>query len=248
MLTTHPAMTGERTVSKTAVNSNRIDSENPTDLPDNILETDDTSNLKSGQASDPHGRDELPQEMKQHNKVGTNRGVETLFRNTYRVHVEVSALADSKANFLISVNSIIMVLMVSHGMNYIAHKVLFIPIGIVMATSIGSMVFAVLAARPRINKGGAHSTQVPDAGPNLLFFGSFTRLSKEDFIGKLTEIVRDPQALYRAMMADIYEMGLVLQQKFSRLKVAYNFLLIGLPIGVVIFLIMQGMIVGGSLK
>ena len=187
-------------------------------------------------------------ELPKKKKLGTNRGIETLFRNTYRVHVELSALADSKANFLISVNSIVMVLIVSHGMEYVTHRALLLPVGIVMATCIGSMIFAVLVARPRIAKlkgAGIHSEKIDT---NLLFFGSFTGLTKEEYITGLSETMKDGELLYPTMMADIYEMGKVLQKKFARLQSAYGFLLYGMPVGVIIFLIMQGYFIAKGLK
>ena len=45
------------------------------------------------------------------------------------------------------------------------------------------------------------------------------------------------------MMGDIYEMGIVLQKKYTRLKLAYGFLLYGLPIGLITFVIMECIIV-----
>jgi len=186
---------------------------------------------------------QLREKKKKNKKLGTNRGIETLFRNIYRVHVEVSALADTKANFLISVNSIIMILVVAHGMQYVTHKGLLIPIGIVMATSIGSMIFAVLVARPRFNKNIPHVTGLPIAKPNLLFFGSFAHMEKDAFIDQFTDMIQDPEALYKSMMGDVYEMGLILQKKYSRLKAAYCVLLYGMPLGVIIFVIMESIIV-----
>ncbi len=194
---------------------------------------------------DPTNPEPTPPKKK---KLGTSRGIETLFRNTYRVHVEVSALADSKANFLISVNSIIMILVVSHGMEYITHKALLFPAGIVMATSIGSMIFAVLVARPRITKNNGRGTHLQKDGSNLLFFGSFTELTKEEFIASLSETIKDAELLYPMMMADIYEMGKVLRKKFARLQIAYGFLLYGMPVGLIIFLIMQSYIIASGLK
>ena len=186
---------------------------------------------------------EVKKKKKKKKKLGTSRGIETLFRNTYRVHVEVSALADSKANFLISVNSIIMILIVSHAMQYITHKGLLIPVGIVMATSIGSMIFAVLVARPRFNKGNVTKTHFEKGGSNLLFFGSFTNMSKEDFVASLSETIMDGEQLYPMMMGDIYELGLVLKRKFIRLQIAYGILLYGMPVGVIIFVVMQALII-----
>ncbi|NNE92330.1 MAG: hypothetical protein HKN23_11835 [Verrucomicrobiales bacterium] len=194
---------------------------------------------------DPSGSQPPPDDggkkKKKKSKLGTSRGIETLFRNTYRVHVEVSALADTKANFLISVNSIVMILLVSHGMNYIVGKPwMLVPVGIVIATSIGSMIFSVLVARPRIKKVlNPHDPTPQTRGGNLLFFGSFTELTEDEFVANLSETVKDPEVLYPMMMADIYSMGLVLRKKFARLQIAYGFLLYGMPVGVVIFVGMQ---------
>ncbi|HQW29620.1 MAG TPA: hypothetical protein PK529_10575, partial [Verrucomicrobiales bacterium] len=51
-------------------------------------------------------REKLEKRAMKEKSPGMSKGVETLFKNIYRVHVEVSAMADNKANFLISVNSI----------------------------------------------------------------------------------------------------------------------------------------------
>ena len=48
--------------------------------------------------------------------LGTNRGVETLFRSAYRVQMDLTGLADNKANIMISVNSIMMSILFSVGM------------------------------------------------------------------------------------------------------------------------------------
>ena len=70
-------------------------------------------------------------------KLGSNRGVETMFRNACRVHVELSAIADSKANFLISVNSIILILAAAHGKEVVTDKLLLFPAVIVIGSCVG---------------------------------------------------------------------------------------------------------------
>ena len=39
--------------------------------------------------------------------LGTSRGIETLFKTQYRVNMDLSALADTKSNIMISINGII---------------------------------------------------------------------------------------------------------------------------------------------
>ncbi len=184
------------------------------------------------------GSEEIPVPKKK--KLGSSRSVETLFRNIYRVHVEVSALADNKANFLISVNSIIMILATAHGKDIVTDPLLVLPAAIIVISCVGSMIFAVLVARPRITNKTAQPRNPESANsPNLLFFGSFTHIPKEEYLKGMSEIVSDPQLIYPAMTSDVYDMGMVLSQKYGRLKIAYGFMLFGMPTGVVVFLAMQ---------
>ena len=176
---------------------------------------------------------------KKKKKVGTSRGVETLFRNVCRVHVEVSSLADTKANFLISVNSVLLVLATAHAKEIVTHQILLIPAAIVIGTCVGSMIFAVLVARPRVTYADAAVIDSPKRATNLLFFGAYTDLSKEEYVQELTGLIRDPELVYPAMMSDLYDMGKVLRKKYYRLQLAYGFLLYGLPTGLVLFLAIQ---------
>jgi hypothetical protein len=174
-------------------------------------------------------------------KLGSNRGVETMFRNTCRVHVELSALADSKANFLISVNSIILVLAAAHGKEVVTDRLLLFPAAIVIGSCVGSMVYAAIVARPRVTrlrkKGERELSDNEET--NLLFFGGFTKIRKEEYVESMSDLIVRPEAIYPTMAADIYDMGKVLERKFERLQTAYGYLLYGLPIGLVLFLTIQ---------
>ena len=44
---------------------------------------------------------------------GTNRGVETMFRSAYRVQMELTSLADNKANMMTSINGIIISIIIA---------------------------------------------------------------------------------------------------------------------------------------
>ena len=46
-------------------------------------------------------------------KKKLNRGVETMFRTTSKNHMDLSSIADNKANIMISVNSIIISILVT---------------------------------------------------------------------------------------------------------------------------------------
>lgn len=182
--------------------------------------------------------------VKKMKKLGSNRGVETMFRNAYRVHVELSAMADNKANFLISVNSIILILAAAHGKEVVTDRLLLFPAAIVIGSCVGSMIFAAIVARPRVTsrKKRGEQKHKMETSPNLLFFGGFTRIEKDDYLERMEDLIVRSEAIYPTMTADIYDMGKVLERKFQRLQTAYGYLLYGLPAGLVLFLILQAIL------
>lgn len=182
---------------------------------------------------------EIEAKVKKSKKLGKNRGVETLLRNTYRAHIALNTLADTKANFLITVNSALMILASSHGMTYAHNRLLLIPIAIIVLTCIGSMALAVLCARPRVDHEAYRRDEDGKTHGNLIFFGSFCQLSEPEFKEELLDVLREGEKVYPVMISDLYQMGKVLDKKYARLKTAYAILMVGLPIGVILFFVLQ---------
>jgi len=83
--------------------------------------------------------------------LGSTRGIETMFRTSYRTHIDMSSLADSKANIMISINGLIMsILIASISPKIDTNAWLLLPTSVLLLGCLLSMVFAVLAARPRV--------------------------------------------------------------------------------------------------
>jgi hypothetical protein len=88
---------------------------------------------------------------------GAGRGVETMFRSSYRTHLDLSALADSKANIMISINGImISILLATIYPSIAANLLLLLPAAVLVLGCLASVVCAVMAARPRVT--GRHVT------------------------------------------------------------------------------------------
>lgn len=86
--------------------------------------------------------------------LGTNKGVETMFRNAVRSEMELLALAATKANIMISLNGfIVSALMISGAFIFSSSPEFLIPASTFMITAAASIVFALLSASPeRIGK------------------------------------------------------------------------------------------------
>ncbi|UYZ57891.1 Pycsar system effector family protein [Hymenobacter latericus] len=167
------------------------------------------------------------------------RGVETMFRSTYGQHIQLSGMADQKANMMISLNAVLLSVIITYlgaktstlGPAFTKNPVLAVPMGLLVATSLGSVVTAILSAQPDVTsfKWLRRSPQIAtNRRVNLLFFGNFTRLSLDHFQEGMHELMRNKDLLYTNMVTDIYYLGEVLSRKYRLLRVSYTIFMVGL--------------------
>lgn len=168
----------------------------------------------------------------------TERGIQTMFRTTSNNHFELSSLADSKSNIMISVNSII----ISVTLTVLLARLAFyphyiIPTIILLAVCLSSIIFAILATRPSISGGRFTEEDIRNKKTNLLFFGNFYRMSLDEYNWGMNEMLKDREYLYNSMIKDIYFLGVVLAKKYRYLRIAYTIFMWGLIAAVIAFAI-----------
>jgi predicted metal-dependent HD superfamily phosphohydrolase len=166
------------------------------------------------------------------------RGVETMYRTTYRTHTNLSAMADSKANLMLSVNAIVISILVSNLLPKLqdgANWKVVVPTVLLTATCLGSMVYATLATRPKITEGKVTREAIKQRKANLLFFGNFYNMGLEEFQWGVNEMLKDPEFLYSSMSRDLYFLGIVLAKKYQYLSTCYNIFMYGLIISMAAF-------------
>ena len=166
------------------------------------------------------------------------RGVETMFRTAYRTHLELSTLADTKANIMISINGIIISIIVATVSSTVADNAsLLLPAAVLLLTCMGSLVFAILAARPRISSEVVDPEEVRSGKRNILFFGNFVHMPEDEFVEGIQDLMRRKDDLYDTMSRDLYSLGSVLARKYQLIRTAYNIFMVGLTVGVTLFVI-----------
>ena len=173
---------------------------------------------------------------------GSGRGVETMFRTAYRTHLDLSSIADNKANIMISINGIIISILLATiypSLDY--NRGLLIPSTLLLLGCLGSLIPAVLAARPRVTRREITIEDVRERRANLLFFGNFINLEEEDFLSGMWELINDRERNYTTMMRDLYGLGLVLEKKYRLLRVSYTVFMVGLAVGVLGFLVVYAL-------
>ncbi len=166
------------------------------------------------------------------------RGVSDMFRTSYRNHIELSAIADNKSNIMISINGIIISIMIasiSTQINY--NPWLLLSTTILLITCMTSLIYSILAARPRVNNEKVTLDDVRSNRSNILFFGNFYKMEREDYVTGIEELMSDSERLYDTMARDIHSLGVVLSKKFRLLRIAYNIFMVGLVVSVCSFLL-----------
>jgi hypothetical protein len=175
-------------------------------------------------------------EAKKEKEKRPERGVETMFRLTSQNHVELSAMADNKANIMITVNSIIVSILVSILIRkFEEFPNLVVPTIILTTVCLVTIVFAVLATRPNVSSGRFTREDILAKRTNLLFFGNFHNVSLQDYEAGVREMMKDSEFLYGSMTRDIYYQGKVLGRKYRLLRISYTVFMFGFVLAVISF-------------
>ncbi len=199
----------------------------PDQTPHNLRELEQTKKQKKK----PKKREES---RKSDGKVG--RGVETMFRTTYRTHVNLSSIADNKANIMLSVNAIILSISAANLFPKLdTNPHLLVPTIILVGVCLASLFFAIQATRPKVTEGNSSLEDIRARRSNLLFFGNFYNMELEAFQEGMKEMIEDEDFLYSSMTRDLYYLGVVLAKKYAFLRICYNIFLFGLILAVLGF-------------
>ncbi len=168
----------------------------------------------------------------------TERGVVAMFRIMSENHINLSQMADSKANIMISVNTIVISILISVLLGKLQfYPEYIIPAIILVGICLAAVVFAILATRPNISGGTFTREDIQNKKINLLFFGNFYKMKLDDYDWAMKEMMKDREYLYGSMIKDMYFLGIVLARKYKFLRISYNIFMYGLVAAIVAFVI-----------
>lgn len=190
-------------------------------------------------------REKLKRKLKKQNKkkkevtkskAQPKRGIETMFRSLYHSHINLSSMADSKANMMISINSLIISITLTLvgakvsllGTSFKQNQIVIYPIITLLLTSLGSIIFAILSAKPNVTSKITSIDEIKEKNVSVLFFGNYSHLKRGDFENEITEIMKNEDKLYGNMIRDLYYLGKVLSKKYHLIRWAYTVFMIGL--------------------
>lgn len=154
-----------------------------------------------------------------------------LIRTAQSNTLNLSQMADGKANILIGATFVVFSLVITQAFgDDVKWSVICLAV-----TAFSSAIFAVLAITPPLR-----AKAVPKEHVNLLFFGHFSLMDEEAWITEMLGRLNADEALYRVMLRDLYQNGLVLhRRKYRYLALAYHLFLGGLGLTLAVYLIEQ---------
>ena len=169
-----------------------------------------------------------------------NRAIQTYFRTNYRNHINLSAIADNKANIMISVNAILLSVLVSlltYKNITETNPMVLMAVIIFFITGLASLVYAVLSARPKVTTINKNVKDVNELKKNLVFFGNYVHLNLEEYEEAVDAMFRDGELIYGNMTRDIYFLGKVLDKKYRYLTNSYNVFMVGFVATAITFIV-----------
>ena len=174
-----------------------------------------------------------------------NRSAQMMFKTSLRNHLDLSALADNKANIMLSVNALIITIIMPVAVSFIQGNLyLLFPLTTLLLTCLASMIYATLATRPIKMSGTTSQEKIQNGKANLFFFGNFYKMNFDEYKANLQDSISREEALDDAIMRDLFFLGKSLGIKYSQLRVCYTIFMIGITLSVIAFGLSYGFFIG----
>ncbi len=172
------------------------------------------------------------------NTIGTSKSAQTMFKTALRNHIDLSAIADNKANIMLSVNALIITFALPLlGKEIAANRTLLFPTILLLSVCVVSMIFATLATRPIPMKGYSTMESILAKKSNLFFFGNYYRMSFEEYEQGMNATVADDTILDTTIMRDLFFLGRTLGFKYAHLRKCYTIFMYGIIVTVIAFVV-----------
>jgi|TARA_Y100000296_G_C5106108_1_gene222649 hypothetical protein len=153
--------------------------------------------------------------------------VDNLLRLNYTNQLRLTLMADTKANIMITVSSIVFSICLAN----ITNSALTLPLSFLGSCSTISLVFAIIVIMPKIDYPKTKTGHIDKNSPfyNPLFFGHFAHIDIREYKNEYKARLMKDEFITDALVSDIYGIGRVIAtNKFKYLRYSYITFLIGL--------------------
>lgn len=172
--------------------------------------------------------------------ISSNRASLLHFKTALRNHINLSAVADRKANIMLSVNALIVTVALPILINYMQSiPNLQIPTIILAIVGLSSMLFATLSTRPISMPGRTSVEDIDNNKSNLFFFGNFHKMDYEEYEAGVKKVIASSEMVDQSVIRDLFFSGKAVGRKFDYLRICYNLFMYGMILVVLSYLIVS---------
>jgi hypothetical protein len=157
-----------------------------------------------------------------------------LIRTSVQTNLSLSQMADQKASILMGATFVVFTIAVgqARGGN------VSLPLMVLALFAFLSAMCAVFAILPSVRGTPKPKADVPPGATNFMFFGNFSLMTEDDFADLVIDQLHMDETIFRTMLRDVHQNGMVLQhKKYRYLGLAYRLFLIGLSITFALFVV-----------
>ena len=166
--------------------------------------------------------------------VPSSTAIDNILRLNQTNIMNLTLMADTKANIMITVSSIVFSVTLSN----MDSEILKWPLTFLGVFSMIALIFAIIVILPKTGYPKTHDGDIDRKSPfyNPLFFGHFAHIPLDEFKSEYAQRLEKDSRTYDAVVGNIYGLGRVLAtNKFNYLKLSYTSFLIGLVSAMSVF-------------
>lgn len=157
-----------------------------------------------------------------------------MLRQTRHNLVAFSQMADTKAQILLSLSSVLL----SLSLTQIHEQRLTLSIGSLDIFLLITIYLALMTVVGKISVFSRRKHSVTDRDYSPLFFGNYGDIPYDEYASHFSELMNDSDATYEIMLKDIYYAGTyLLKTKYKYMRLAYLFFMAGLIVSSTIYFI-----------
>ena len=153
-----------------------------------------------------------------------------IIRTTLRNNIELTHIADNKANVLLSLNAVMitfLVPLVLSNTNLLSNKLLYIPLAALSITCFTTIYIAAIVLKPSHFKN--FREEIGDSDKfSPFFFGNFYKMEAEEFHDYMKKQLADKEMVKFHLTQDLFYVGRRLGFKMTWIRRAFNIFIIGL--------------------
>jgi len=170
----------------------------------------------------------------------SERAIQNFYMIAERNHIQLSGIADRKANIILAVCSVIIssVLTGSAKIFKSDFDTYFLsPMAIFLVFMVLTMIMSIMTTMPKLSAGTFDKEAVKEHKVNLAFFGNFHKMELKDYEWAVKYMQDDTAEIYKMLTTDLYFLGSVLDRKFRLLNFTYIVLISGVIISIISYII-----------